>query len=195
MSDFITLSCPSCGGKLQINNEDERLVCPYCGNEHVVSRAAGGVLLAPVMAGLQKVQDSSDRVAAELAIQRLTPEFKAVEAQQEEAEHTAQVAARRDELHSRTVTWLFAGVAVVSVLLYVVMVATFQPARSTRTSPVCVPAGLAIMCGGLALLRYREHKTLRRNAVVAQENLAKVHQVYVGLKQELDRQYETVRRH
>ena len=41
MLDFVTLTCPSCGGKLQIDNNVELFTCGYCGSEHVVNR--GGV--------------------------------------------------------------------------------------------------------------------------------------------------------
>ena len=36
MSDFITLSCPSCGGTLAVTKEAERFVRVHCGNAHVI---------------------------------------------------------------------------------------------------------------------------------------------------------------
>ena len=36
MADLMTLTCPSCGGQLQITNETDRFVCAHCGNSHVV---------------------------------------------------------------------------------------------------------------------------------------------------------------
>jgi len=35
MSDYITLVCPSCGGKTQFSASTSRFVCEYCGNEHI----------------------------------------------------------------------------------------------------------------------------------------------------------------
>jgi predicted RNA-binding Zn-ribbon protein involved in translation (DUF1610 family) len=35
MEQFITLECPSCGGKTQFSPQSETFVCQYCGNEHV----------------------------------------------------------------------------------------------------------------------------------------------------------------
>jgi DNA-directed RNA polymerase subunit RPC12/RpoP len=79
MSDFVTLTCPSCGGKLQITKDIDRFACGHCGSEHVVKRAGGIVALAPVVEGLAKVQAGTDKTAAELAIVRLTQEIAALE--------------------------------------------------------------------------------------------------------------------
>jgi hypothetical protein len=75
MSDFVTLTCPSCGGKLQITNDIDRFACGHCGNEHVVKRSGGIVALAPVVEGLAKVQVGVDKTASELAIARLEREI------------------------------------------------------------------------------------------------------------------------
>jgi predicted RNA-binding Zn-ribbon protein involved in translation (DUF1610 family) len=36
MPDFITLSCPSCGGKMRVAPHARSTICEYCGNEHVL---------------------------------------------------------------------------------------------------------------------------------------------------------------
>lgn len=36
MSDYITLSCPSCGGKTRILPGTARFACDYCGSEHML---------------------------------------------------------------------------------------------------------------------------------------------------------------
>ncbi|HTP08074.1 MAG TPA: zinc ribbon domain-containing protein [Anaerolineae bacterium] len=36
MSNLITLTCPSCGGRLEVTNNTERYVCAHCGNTHIV---------------------------------------------------------------------------------------------------------------------------------------------------------------
>lgn len=77
--DFVTLSCPSCGGKLQITADIERFACSYCGTEHIVRRSGGIISLAPVVEGLKKVQTGVDKTASELAIQRLTREIAELE--------------------------------------------------------------------------------------------------------------------
>ncbi len=76
MVDHITLTCPSCGGNLQITNDVERFACGYCGKEHVVKRGGGIVTLAPVVEGIKRVQDGVDKTASELAISRLGKEIK-----------------------------------------------------------------------------------------------------------------------
>ena len=79
MSDVVVLTCPSCGGKLQITADIDRFACAYCGTEQIVKRGDGIVSLAPVVAGLKRVQAGVDKTAAELAISRLTAEIKELE--------------------------------------------------------------------------------------------------------------------
>ncbi|MDP1714155.1 MAG: hypothetical protein Q8L41_05360 [Anaerolineales bacterium] len=75
MAEFVTLTCPSCGGKLQITNDIEQFVCGYCGSEHIVRRGGGIIALAPVIEGIKKVQIGTDKTASELAIKRLEKEI------------------------------------------------------------------------------------------------------------------------
>ncbi len=46
MADFVSLTCPSCNGKLQIGKDLERFACGYCGTEFVVNRGGGDFALA-----------------------------------------------------------------------------------------------------------------------------------------------------
>lgn len=79
MADFVSLTCPSCGGRLQIGNDVNRFACSYCGGEHIVQRSGGIVSLAPVVAGLEKLQVGVDKTAAELAIRRLKSEIQGLQ--------------------------------------------------------------------------------------------------------------------
>jgi Flp pilus assembly protein TadB len=79
MADFVTLSCPNCGGKLQVTPDLERFACAYCGHEHVVRRGGGIVSLSPVVEGLQQVRAGVDKTSSELAIRRLREEISALE--------------------------------------------------------------------------------------------------------------------
>jgi predicted RNA-binding Zn-ribbon protein involved in translation (DUF1610 family) len=45
MSDFVTLQCPSCGGKLAIGSNVLSMKCEHCGVEHMIRREAGEVTL------------------------------------------------------------------------------------------------------------------------------------------------------
>ena len=88
-SDFITLSCPNCGGKLQLTADIERFACQFCGHEHIVRRSGGVVALEPVMqamgqinqnisqvgAGLDRIYGSAEKQAAEAAIIRVKQEI------------------------------------------------------------------------------------------------------------------------
>lgn len=49
MTNFITHSCPSCGGQLEITPQVNRFACAYCGTEHLVKRDEGIVFLEPVL--------------------------------------------------------------------------------------------------------------------------------------------------
>lgn len=74
MSDFVTLNCPTRGGKLHITDDIDRFTCLHCGNEHIIKRGEGIIALSPVMKVLNKVQLGVDRTASELAIRRLDKE-------------------------------------------------------------------------------------------------------------------------
>jgi len=75
MADFVTLTCPSCGGKLEITSDIDRFACSHCGREHIVKRSGGIISLSPVMDVLKRVEVGVDRTAAELAITRLQREI------------------------------------------------------------------------------------------------------------------------
>jgi hypothetical protein len=72
---LITLSCPSCGAKLEITPTVNRFACAYCGQEHIVNRTGGTISLSPVVEAIHKVQTGVDKTAAELAIVRLQKEI------------------------------------------------------------------------------------------------------------------------
>jgi predicted RNA-binding Zn-ribbon protein involved in translation (DUF1610 family) len=88
-ADFITLSCPNCGGRLQITADTERFACQYCGFEHIVRRSGGAVSLEPVVrmmgqinnsigmvgSGVYRLSGSAERQASEAAIVRLKQEI------------------------------------------------------------------------------------------------------------------------
>jgi hypothetical protein len=75
MPDFINLTCPSCGGKLQITNDIDRFACGHCGNELIVRRSGGAITVAPIVEGLKEVKTGVDKTASELAMVRLEGEI------------------------------------------------------------------------------------------------------------------------
>jgi primosomal protein N' len=88
MSDYVTLSCPSCGGKLEITSDIDRFACAHCGTEHVVRRGGGLVSLTPVTEEIRRVRTGVDKTASELAIARLTKEIEEIEKQKTQSEST-----------------------------------------------------------------------------------------------------------
>lgn len=81
MNDFVSLTCPKCGGKLQVTKDIEMFACGYCGTEHIVKRGNGIITLKPVLDSIQKVQQGVDKTSSELAIARLTEEVQDIEGQ------------------------------------------------------------------------------------------------------------------
>ena len=79
MTNFISLSCPSCGSRLQITNQTEQFLCASCGNEYLVNRKGGIVSIEPVVEGLKEVKVGVDKTASELAIKRLKQEITGLE--------------------------------------------------------------------------------------------------------------------
>src|SRR5262245_13491489 len=66
MSDFVTLTCPNCSGKLQITSDIDRFACMHCGTEHIVKRGSGVISLAPVLETLNKMQGGVDIIARDI---------------------------------------------------------------------------------------------------------------------------------
>jgi hypothetical protein len=85
---IISLKCPSCGGGLAVRRQDDVLSCRYCGGTaQVVHHGGQPVSLAPVLAALSRVQLSTDRTAAELAVRRLKEDLAAVDDQLDQLHH------------------------------------------------------------------------------------------------------------
>ena len=72
---LITLSCPSCGAKLEITPTLDRFACSFCGQEHIVNRLGDTISISPVVEAIHQVKIGVDKTAAELAIVRLQKEI------------------------------------------------------------------------------------------------------------------------
>lgn len=92
MSDFITLTCPSCSAKLQITNDVERFACGNCGNEHIIRRNGGIVSIAPIVESLTEFKTSIDINNAEHAIKRLREDIPKLEAKKRDVNQKFQAA-------------------------------------------------------------------------------------------------------
>lgn len=79
MPDTFTLTCPNCGGKLEITKDIDRFVCVHCGTEQIVNRAGGIISLKPIMDDISRevvnVAKGASHTASELALRRLDGEI------------------------------------------------------------------------------------------------------------------------
>lgn len=89
MADFVTLTCPTCGGKLQITPDIDRFACTHCGNEHLVKRGAGVISILPLAESLTGLKRATDRTASELALRRLTEDVTQLQLARQQAEGRA----------------------------------------------------------------------------------------------------------
>lgn len=84
-SDFLTLTCPTCGAKLKLGANVNLLVCANCGNEHMVHRDGAAIYLGPIAQDVQQIRVGVDKTAAELAVIRLKKEIAEMDPVIEEA--------------------------------------------------------------------------------------------------------------
>ena len=117
MADFVTLSCPSCGGKLEITNDVERFACSHCGREHIVKRSGGIVSLSPVVDALNKVGVGVDKTAAELAIVRLQKEIPEIYWQKAALLNTYP----RPVVNSISVLLIVSGILIDFIFLFIIL--------------------------------------------------------------------------
>lgn len=88
--DIIQLTCPNCGGKLQVTQDLERFACAYCGSEHHVKRSGGVASLAPAMDSLAKIKARVEKTESELALQRLREETAEIKAKLDDVNYANQ---------------------------------------------------------------------------------------------------------
>lgn len=190
MSDFITLSCPSCGGRLEITKDMDRFVCAHCGNEQIVRRAGGTISLAPVMEGLQKVQASTDRVSAELAIQRLTKELAESDIQLRSAQ-TKVIAAGSQSASAPLLLLMGLLLLAAALFLVVAMLNLFRDGMAVPANVLC-PGSIFLVAGFigavLATLWRRAANTANRAATQAKAALRQVKATNKNIRAELERQ-------
>lgn len=122
-----TLTCPSCGGKLQISQNINRFACGYCGNEQIVHRESGIVYLEPIAedvrhirAGVEGMRGGVDKTAAELAIVRLTKEIGDLETNLKNAKN-------QNVFYWKPRSNYEYGTIVLSILLLTILVNTHSP--------------------------------------------------------------------
>jgi predicted RNA-binding Zn-ribbon protein involved in translation (DUF1610 family) len=75
----VNLKCLNCGANLRIGSSVVEFACEYCGASQIVDRDGGVVALRLLSEKVDRIQDTVDRTAAELAIQGLTDELDDLE--------------------------------------------------------------------------------------------------------------------
>jgi hypothetical protein len=150
MPDFITLTCPSCGGKLKVTDQIHLLACRNCGNEHMVVRDSGTLYLAPIAQDVRHIRVGVDKTAAELAVARLTREIDALELQ------TKALTTRPDEEWVAGGKWIKALAFLGVLLLFAVWAAP-----NGDNPRAFVIAGIVLLGLAFALHLYRSEKINR----------------------------------
>ncbi len=78
MSTLITLTCPSCGGRLEVTNKAEQYVCVHCGNAHMIDP---GVRAQSLAKEVEQMRLKMDIRQAEEDLTTLRERQAAIEAQ------------------------------------------------------------------------------------------------------------------
>jgi predicted RNA-binding Zn-ribbon protein involved in translation (DUF1610 family) len=156
MADFVSLTCPNCGGKLEITPDLERFACAYCGAEHIVRRGGGIVSLQPVTEAIGKVQAGVDRTASELAIKRLKEEIVTLE------QSKFELASAWDGLINIT-SWICAALTLFGLLLFWI--------TDYDISILCITIILGLITALLSLYYNNLHKKYIKRITPIQEQI------------------------
>ncbi len=183
-SDFITLSCPNCGGSLAITQDIERFACRYCGYEHIVRRSGGVVSLEPVMQvmgqihasvnqvslGMDRIGISAEKQAAEQAIIRLNQEIEDINKQ-------------LVQLRSAKESTIGAGIFMIALALVIVGLGFWQWFGEDNTG-----LGVGLSCFGsfifvlstvllISLSTWKKGPLLKKSLQQKQEELGKKYEI------------------
>ena len=77
--ESLMLSCPNCSAKLKVTRDMEIFKCTHCERQFLINRGEGAVWLSPLQKSLEQIADGSQSVAAELALERLEGEIRALD--------------------------------------------------------------------------------------------------------------------
>lgn len=92
---IVNLRCTGCGAPLDITPDLDVFSCSYCGAQQAVHRSGGTVSLKPLEAAISRVQQGTDRTAAELAIRRLREDLTTLEAKEQQNRASMDIEDRR----------------------------------------------------------------------------------------------------
>ncbi len=125
-SDFVTLTCPNCGGKLNITKDIDRFSCAHCGTEYIVKRGSGVVSLKPVLEDVSKGVGST---ASELALVRLEKEIPEVRDMLERVKE--RVKGIEDQKQTRSTGKIIGVIGVALVIVGVLLLILFENISSS----------------------------------------------------------------
>jgi DNA-directed RNA polymerase subunit RPC12/RpoP len=180
MADFVTLTCPTCGAKLEVTADIDRFACANCGNEHLIKRAGGIIALTPLVESLRGVEKARDRHTSELAITRLQGEI---------AEETKALGELKDVQAdlSGCLAVVISGVAIG--ILCRVLASIYLDVRGTLLNILAFAPVLLLV--GYIIVSLRDDKRKHRQYLQAREDLTR----RIAERQaELDRHRENLRR-
>jgi hypothetical protein len=155
MGDFVTLTCPTCGGKLQITPDIDRFACTHCGNEHVVKRSEGMIAIRPLAESLTGLQRATDRTAAELGLRRVNDELARIEARHSSASRAlAEAQAALDQRRRRRNGLIVAAALIVPAAVFCMggSVVPFVLASTGKSSMDDSLSTILCIANGLGLL-------------------------------------------
>jgi len=180
VTDFVALSCPSCGGKLEITNDVERFACAHCGREHIVKRSGGIVSLSPVVDAIREVGIGVEKTAAELAIVRLKTEIPELQRQK----------SALLEAHSRpvrNVNWL-----IVIPVVFLLVMCSIATSQSNTTYLIIFFSGIAMVIFVVWRLSVVHHRETRYWEVTVGAQLKSIDDQIAEKNVELQRNQKVV---
>jgi len=205
MGDFVTLTCPTCGGKLQITSDIDRFACTHCGNEHLVKRSEGVIAIQPLAESLTGLKRATDRTASELAIRRLTDDLSQLQAAKVQAETKVAEHSKVIKAHNEKKQGCQAGIG--SILLTPLCIGAYYLSEELvkNVSPDSLLSGLPwllmIWAGLMALmaiwfpLKWLLSADPRPERKVAEENLRAAEVEVASLDQALAQKQAEIAQH
>jgi hypothetical protein len=165
----IRLSCPRCGAGLEITTDIDRFICLHCGTQQLVKRGGGIISLHPLVEGIARVQQGTDRTAAELVIRRLIEEIAVAKAEEAAAIEVAsqndlrpeQVKLRASNLEG---VLLWSGYAAI-----ILSIGVFLRLLDGPTTAWCFPPLLIGICIPARIGRERRTRVAQAEALLAHD--------------------------
>ena len=158
MVEFVRLSCPSCGGKLEVAQGVHTFACGYCGQQHKVIRQGGIITIEPIVEAIGRVQEGVDKTASELAIKRLKEEIAELSVKQDKSEKElkVQITELRRKRYEFATTTLQAAAKIALLLGLALSVGWFGWARSVQEAIAVAVIAFVVLTLGIAIVNPRK---------------------------------------